>query len=232
MRALVATLALTPACGAPTGVLPPQSASNPPPEATPEEMIALPAAPPPAAASAAPQAPVAPAAPAASEAPASAPAPIAALFTADTSSIQRLFEDASRAPTATLQAKGALGDDPLAKGVRDVAKRAAAGMQPDGPLAMGVLKEKQVLQTDVTLEPGKCYAIVGYSKKLGNVDLYLLLSPGILSAQDNTDDNTPVIGGSAQPLCPAAATPITYKLAIIGGRGAGDVAVQLYSKGK
>ena len=103
---------------------------------------------------------------------------------------------------------------------------------PDGPLAMGSIKEKQHLQTDVTLAPGKCYSIVGYSKKVKDLDLYLLLPPGVLSGQDLTDDNKPVIGGPPQPMCPVSATSVTYKLDIFADAGSGDVAVQLFSKGK
>jgi hypothetical protein len=65
-----------------------------------------------------------------------------------------------------------------------------------------------------------------------DLDLYLLLPPGILSGQDTTDDNAPVIGGPPQPMCPVATTPVTYKLDVVADQGAGEVAVQLYSKAK
>jgi hypothetical protein len=156
----------------------------------------------------------------------------AAVLTVDTSTVQRLFDDTTHAPAAVLRAKGATGGDPLARGLRDLAQRVAPGMDPDGPLATGTLKEKQNLQTDVTLQPGKCYAIVGYSKKVRDLDLYLLLPPGILSGQDTTDDNVPVIGGPPQPMCPVATAPVTYKLGVVADQGAGEVAVQLYSKAK
>jgi hypothetical protein len=105
-------------------------------------------------------------------------------------------------------------------------------MAAEGPLAMGSLKEKQHLQTDITLNPGKCYAVVGFSQKVKDLDLHLLLPPGILSGQDLTDDNKPVIGRTPDAMCPVAATPVTYKLDIFADQGAGDVAVQLYSKAK
>jgi hypothetical protein len=158
--------------------------------------------------------------------------PHASVLAADASTVQRLFDDTNHAPAATLKAKGATGGDPLAKGLRELALRVAPGMEPDGPLAAGTLKEKQNLQTDVTLQPGKCYAIVGYSKNVRDLDLYLLLPPGILSGQDTTDDNVPVIGGPPQPMCPVATTPVTYKLGVVADQGAGEVAIQLYSKAK
>jgi hypothetical protein len=162
----------------------------------------------------------------------SASAQLGALTASDPATIQTLFDDTSHAPTAALKAKGSASNDPLAKGLRELAKKVAPEMEPDGPLATGNLKEKQRVQTDITLSPGKCYAIVGYSKKVTDLDLYLLLPPGILSGQDSTDDNTPVIGSAPQPLCPVATTPVTYKLGIVADQGAGEIAVQLYSKKK
>jgi hypothetical protein len=160
------------------------------------------------------------------------PSPLATVLTTDSGQIQKIFQSATTAPAATLKQDGAKGGDPLAAGIRDAAKKLPAGMQADGPLAMGSIKEKQHLQTDVTLAPGKCYSIVGYSKKVKDLDLYLLLPPGILSGQDLTDDNKPIIGGPPQPMCPVADKAITYKLDIFADSGGGDVAVQLFSKGK
>jgi len=160
------------------------------------------------------------------------PSPLATVLTTDPGQIQKIFQAATAAPAATLKQNGATGGDPLAKGIRDAAKKLTAGMQPDGPLAMGSIKEKQHLQTDVTLAPGKCYSIVGYSKKVKDLDLYLLLPPGILSGQDLTDDNKPIVGGPPQPMCPVSDKAVTYKLDIFADSGGGDVAVQLFSKGK
>jgi hypothetical protein len=160
------------------------------------------------------------------------PPPMSQVLITDNGQIQKIFDAANSAPSATLKAGGATGNDPLAKGVRDAAKKLPPGMQPEGPLAMGSLKEKQHMQTPITLQAGKCYSIVGFSKKVKDLDLYLLLPPGILSAQDLTDDNKPIIGGPPQPMCPDATQAITYKLDIFADSGAGDVAVQLFSKGK
>jgi hypothetical protein len=158
------------------------------------------------------------------------PEPLAAVLITDAAAVQKLFDSASSAPQATLKPGGAARGDPLAKGVRDLAKKAAPGMKPEGPLATGSLKEKAHLQTAVTLQPGKCYAVVGFSSKVKDLDLYLLVSPGILSGQDTTDDNTPVIGRAPDSMCPVAKTPIKYTLDIVADQGSGDVAVQLYAK--
>ena len=163
---------------------------------------------------------------------AAAPALASTMLTADASTIQKLFDSANHAASATLKAKGVAGNDAVARGLRDVARKAARGMEPDGPLATGTLNEKEILQTDVTLQPGKCYAIVGFSRQVKDLDLYLLLAPGILSGQDTTDDNSPVIGGEPQPMCPVAPMPVRYKLGIVADQGFGDVAAQLFSKSR
>jgi hypothetical protein len=167
----------------------------------------------------------------ASAAPADAPSPLGQVLLTDTSQIQKMYDAANSAPTATTKQNGATAGDPLAKGVRDAAMKLPAGMKPDGPLLMGSVKEKHHLQTDVTLQPGKCYSIVGFSKKVKDLDLLLFVPPGVLSGQDLTDDNKPIIGGPPAPMCPVASNPITYKLDIYADSGAGDIAVQLYSKG-
>jgi hypothetical protein len=169
---------------------------------------------------------------ASSSAPADTPSPLAQVLTTDSGQISKEFDAASQAPAATLKPDGAKGGDALAKGIKDASKKLPAGMQPDGPMAMGTLAEKGHLATDITLQPGKCYSIVGFSKKVKDLDLYLLLPPGVLSGQDLTDDNKPIIGGAPQPMCPVSTTAVTYKLDIVADVGAGDVAVQLFSKGK
>jgi len=216
-----ASLASAFGCGGPPAEAPTSSSASAEPAAS-----ASPAS------SASPSASAAPASDAASASAAAGPSPLGSVLITDSAAVQKLFDAANSAPAATLKAGGASGADALSKGVRETAKSAAPGLNPDGPLAMGSLKEKQHLQTDVTLKPGKCYAVVGYSQKIKDLDLHLLLAPGILSGQDTTDDNKPVIGRGPDWMCPAAGTAITYKLDIFADDGAGDIAVQLYSKAK
>jgi hypothetical protein len=156
--------------------------------------------------------------------------PLASVLVTDPAEVQRIFEAASAAPKAVTKANGVAGPSPLAKGLREFAKTAAAGMKADGPLITGKLEEKKNVQTAITLKPGKCYAIVGYSNKVTDLDLYLLLAPGILSGQDTTDDSKPVIGKTPDAMCPVAKSAVKYVLDIVADQGAGEIAVQLYSK--
>jgi hypothetical protein len=157
-------------------------------------------------------------------------APLGTVLITDTAVVQKLFDAASAAPAAKEKTGAAAASDPLAKGIKDLAKQQATGMEADGPLYTGKLKEKEHLHADITLKAGKCYALVGYSSGVKDLDVHLLLPPGILSAQDTTDDNKPVVGKSPDSLCPTATTPVTYKVDILADQGAGEVAVQLFSK--
>jgi hypothetical protein len=156
--------------------------------------------------------------------------PLAEVVTTDPAAAQKMFETVTAAPKATAKAGGVAGASPADKGVRELAKVAAVGMKPDGALLTGKLDEKQAAQAEITLKPGKCYALVGFSPKVTDLDLYLFLPPGILSGQDTTDDNKPVVGKPLDPMCPIAKAPITYRLGIVADQGAGEFAVQLYSK--
>jgi hypothetical protein len=165
-------------------------------------------------------------------APAAAPSPLAAVLVTDASEVQKIFDAASSAPPVELKSDGAAGKGPIAAGLTAAAKKAAPGMQPDGPLGTGKLKEKAHLQMSVTLVPGKCYSLIGFAPRAKDLDLYLLIPPGILSGQDTTDDNKPVVGKAPDAMCPAATRAVTYTVDIFADKGGGEVGVQLYSKDK
>jgi hypothetical protein len=109
-------------------------------------------------------------------------------------------------------------------------------MQPEGAELKQSLSEGQHAVMMVTLQAGKCYAVVGFAPPGGikDVDLNLLAPPFYLTlaGQDLTHNNTPVIGASPSPMCPVVAFPLQYKLDVFARSGSGQVAVQLYSKNK
>jgi len=157
--------------------------------------------------------------------------PLAQVLDTDPAVIRKMYDAARSAPSMQSSSNEATRGGALAKGIHDIAMRLPSGMKPDGPLATGTLQPKHHLQMSVSLQAGKCYSIVGYSKKVKDLDLYLFMPPGVLSGQDLSDDNKPVIGGPPQPMCPVGSTVLTYLLDVFADSGAGDVAVQLYSKG-
>jgi hypothetical protein len=155
---------------------------------------------------------------------------LATVLVTDPAEVQKIFDAAKSAPKAVAKPNGVAGAGPLAAGVRGLAKTAAPGMKADGPLVTGKLEEKKNARTEITLKPGRCYTLVGYSAKVTDLDLYLLLPPGVLSGQDTTDDNKPVIGKAPDAMCPAFKSAVKYTLDIVADQGGGEFAVQLYSK--
>lgn len=163
------------------------------------------------------------------------PAPLGSVFGgggASTAKDQKTFDAMTASPAAKLDTKGAAGArDALGRKLHALAKKVAPGMAPEGPLARATLKEGERAQMDVTLQQGKCYAIIGTSEKVKDLDLHLMVPPGVMSAQDTTDDESPVIGKPPTPFCEESASA-SYKLGMYAEKGAGDVVVQVYSKKK
>ena len=108
-------------------------------------------------------------------------------------------------------------------------------MQPEGQIAKGNLKEGEHLTFLVPMTAGKCYTILGFSPpgQVKNLDLNLLAPPfyNMLSGQDTTDNNMPVVGKGNQPMCPLI-PGLQYKVDIVARSGAGQVGAQVYSKNK
>jgi hypothetical protein len=161
--------------------------------------------------------------------------PLSTVLTTDPSQLQKMFSAAGAAPMAAMAPGGSAGD-PIEGDIRNLASKQAPGMQPDGQIAKGTLQEGGHLEMLVTLVPGKCYSVVGFSPSGGVVDLDLhLLAPplyNILSGEDTTDDNMPVIAKAPNPMCPAVAVAVPYKVDIFAERGSGAIGAQLFSKSK
>lgn len=157
-----------------------------------------------------------------------------ALAPADPNSLQAILAGIQGALQGVLVVPGSLPNDLVEAGLKAHAIRAAPGMQPEGEQLKQSLTEGQHAVTMVTLQAGKCYAIVGFSPpgSVKDLDLNLLAPPLYitLAGQDTTHDRTPSIGGSPSPMCPVIAFPLQYKLDVFARHGAGPVAVQLYSK--
>jgi hypothetical protein len=170
----------------------------------------------------------------AATAPAPSPSALAAILTVDAAQVAAIAAAASTAAAPKMQTASAAKD--MAKALTGVAAKMAPGMKPDGSIATGTLKEGDHLAWTLSLAPGKCYAIVGYSPsgEIADLDLRLLAPPfyASITGEDETDDNTPVVGGGPNPMCPVVASPLPYKLDITSQKGSGHAAVQLFAKTK
>jgi hypothetical protein len=151
---------------------------------------------------------------------------------------QLLAGIASALPGALTSPNGVPGD--LAEaGLKAQAIRFAPNMSPEGSELKQALTEGQHVEMMVPMQAGKCYAILAFAVPGGVKDLDLnLLTPvslppySQLAGQDTTHNNTPMIGGAPNPMCPVLALPLQYKLDVFARSGGGQVAVQVFSKTK
>jgi len=173
-------------------------------------------------------------APAVANVPPPSAAALAAVLTVDAAQVAAIAKAAATAATPKMQTVTAEKDS--AKGLVAVAAKMAPGMKPEGSIATGTLKEGDHLAWTLSLTPGKCYSIVGYSPagEIADLDLHLLPPPfyASITGEDETDDNTPVVGGGPNPMCPVVASPLPYKLDITSQKGSGHASVQLFSRAK
>jgi len=120
-------------------------------------------------------------------------------------------------------------------GLQALALQKAPGMQQEQQVIDQQLANGQDAVVMYTMSPGKCYTIVAFSPPgaVQDLDLNLLTVPfNTLAGQDLTHNNTPTIGGSPNAMCPVIPIAVQYKLDIHANKGAGEVAVALYSKNK
>ncbi len=162
------------------------------------------------------------------------PSPLSTILTTDPNVLNPLLQAAQTAAAALMQNPGAVPGDPIEAGIKASAAAHAKGMKGEGQIAKADLKEGDHASMMVTLQAGKCYAIVGFAAKASvqDLDLRLLAPPffNMLSGEDTTDDHMPVIGKDPTPMCPLISSPLPYKVDIHAQKGAGKVGVQLFSK--
>jgi hypothetical protein len=131
-------------------------------------------------------------------------------------------------PTAAAAATGLLAG---------LATQNAPGAKAVGAAVAGNFQQGQVLDTQVQMNPGKCYTVVGAAvPTVTNLDLELvplMAVPGLASpvmAQDQTQSHTAVIG--AAPNCFKWALPVggPMKVIVRVSAGSGIAAAQVFEK--
>jgi len=129
---------------------------------------------------------------------------------------------------------GIPGADPLSAGIQYNAQQNAPGMRADGSPVKLTLSQGQTGEGQVTLQPGKCYTLVGASM------------PGVLDVSVKATYPVPmqgqVLGQSAQPgpmpvvfakdACFKNPAPIgmPLRIEVQMKQGSGQVAIQPYAK--
>jgi hypothetical protein len=118
------------------------------------------------------------------------------------------------------------------------AAKNAPKMAEEGAPGRYTLKEGEHWGMMVTLQPGRCYTIIGAALPgtVAELDLKLFMPP-LYSGADSghsspNEKNMPVIGKGAAATCPMMPVAIPYKLDIAATKGAGRIAVHVYSRSK
>jgi hypothetical protein len=183
-----------------------------------------------------PQQGVPPGATAAAPAATAPAAPLGSVTTTDPNQLAALFAQAAAAGQAMLQQPGQVPGDPVELGLAANAAIHAKGEQLQGQIAKANLQEGGHNAFMVTMQPGTCYTIIGFSPpgQIKNVDLHLLAPPfyNVLAGQDTMDSNKAVIGSTPNPMCPVIPLPLQYKVDITARAGSGNVGVAVYTKSK
>lgn len=121
--------------------------------------------------------------------------------------------------------------------IRAAAAGAAPGMTAEGNPGRATLAENEHFNMIVTLQPNHCYTIIGFSPlgQVASLNVQLMGPPFYnVSAGGSgaNDKNTPVMGRGKAALCPIVPIPVAYKIDVQAKKGAGRMAVQLFSKNK
>jgi hypothetical protein len=142
------------------------------------------------------------------------------------------------APTApaTAPTTPSMPGDAADLAIKAVAAMRAPGMQPEGQRFNGTVTEGGNTTTTVTLQAGKCYTIIAVANPpLGGVmafqaELLAPLTQAQVESQAGASPNGAVLGSGAKCVAPFTPLPVPYTVRVTSKRGAGGVAVQLYSK--
>jgi hypothetical protein len=120
--------------------------------------------------------------------------------------------------------------------VTTASAKAAPRMEREGQPGRATLKEGEHFGMVVTLQPNRCYTIIGSSPP-GNVtqlDLKLQAMPLMMEAGKSslTDKNTPIIGKGTAALCPILPVAVPYKIDATATKGAGRIGIHVFSRAK
>ncbi len=119
----------------------------------------------------------------------------------------------------------------VAQAVKD-----APGMTSEGQAGRETLAQNGHFGMVVTLQPGRCYTVIAMSAPLqvSELDIKLLMLPLSIEAGRSpaTDKNPAVLGRGKAATCPISIVPMPYKVDVTARKGAGRIAVAVFSRAK
>ena len=153
---------------------------------------------------------------------------------ADPATLQNILAGALSGGAAALGGLTGGEQGPIEQGIKSQAGTQAKGMRPEGQLMSSHLQPDGHASGSVTLQPGSCYAIVGFGG-LGVLDYQLSVvtappMPPQVLAQSQTGGVAPVVGANDQCIRSPYPLPLVVKLDMHVIRGQGLVGAQVYKK--
>ncbi|MEZ4440474.1 MAG: hypothetical protein R3B72_15360 [Polyangiaceae bacterium] len=118
--------------------------------------------------------------------------------------------------------------------LRELAAREVAGAKEDGSAFAGSFTAGQVLEQPITLQPGRCYSVVGIGIGIEELDAEIVIhqppAPEFVAAQDQTTGPQAVLGGGQS--CFKNPLPIAApaKVRVRATRGNGVALAQIYMR--
>ena len=118
--------------------------------------------------------------------------------------------------------------------LRGLAHSELAGSKEDGPAFAGQFQEGQVLEQPLTLQPGRCYSVVGIGVGIEELDVEIVVhqppAPEFVAAQDQGTGPQATLGGGQS--CFKNPLPIAgpAKVRVRATKGNGVALAQIYSR--
>jgi hypothetical protein len=141
---------------------------------------------------------------------------------------------APAAPDAGVLATGF--DAALDAAIVALAAKDAPGMTSEGQVGHETVQQGGHFGMVVTLQPGRCYTFVAMSAPLQvselEVKLYMLPLNVEAGRSPASDKNPAVLGKGKGATCPISPIPVPYKIDVTAKKGAGRIAVAVFSKSK
>jgi hypothetical protein len=157
--------------------------------------------------------------------------PLGAIFS-DPSTLQNILSGALAGGAATLG--GVSGAEIIQSGIKMKADTDAKGMKADGQLLTANLQQDGHAQGSMTLEPNRCYSVVGFAgfgvfRYQINVITAPPAPPQVL-AQSAADGPAPTVGPNEQCIRNPHPVPMVVTVDMHVLQGQGSVGAQAYKK--
>jgi len=110
----------------------------------------------------------------------------------------------------------------------------AQGMSPDGATLMATFQQGQIYEQPITIQPGKCYTVLGVGLNMTELDIELVIhqppAPEYVAAKDQTTGAQAVLGKLPDCFKNPAPLGLPAKIRLRATAGSGIGVAQAYAK--